>query len=47
MRYMQYKGKTMYASIACPAIGPDISIDNIKEGFKLSLKEGKEPYGQK
>lgn len=25
----------------------DISIDNIKEGFKLSLKEGKEPYGQK
>ena len=35
------RGKTMYASIACPAIGPDISIDNIKEGFKLSLKEGK------
>ena len=39
--YAIQKGKTMYASIACPAIGPDISIDNIKEGFKLSLKEGK------
>ena len=37
--YAIQKGKTMYASIACPAIGPDISIDNIKEGFKLSLKD--------
>ena len=44
-QYTKIVGRTYYngeyASIACPTIGPDISIDNIKEGFKLSLKEGK------
>lgn len=31
----------MYVLIVCLVIGLDIFIDNIKEGFKLSLKEGK------